>query len=135
MSPAMLELIVQSPTVLFAQWDFPFLCEQECMIRLYRLPDVGALPQYGSVCLELPLPQSAGSMYFYRLTPGHHYVVEIGIRREGVFYPLRRSNVATTPRTEAATEEPERVAAVVVPLAVADWFAEGSGAAPYYPGE
>ncbi|MBC7105493.1 MAG: DUF4912 domain-containing protein, partial [Firmicutes bacterium] len=97
--------------------------------------DVGALPQCGSVCLELPLPQSAGSMYFYRLAPGHHYVAEIGIRKDGVFYPLRRSNVATTPRTEATVDEPERVAAVLVPLGVADWLTEGFGAAPYYPGE
>ena len=135
MTPMMLELVVQSPTVLFVQWEFPFLGEGACTMRLYRLPGVDALPQYGTICLELPLQQPAGSLYFDQLAPGAHYVVEIGIREEGIFYPLRRSNVASTPRGHTVAEEGARIATVAAARTPWDWLAEGFGVASYYPGE
>lgn len=135
MALAMLELVVQSPTVLFVQWDVPFAGEGDYVMRLYRLPDPNALPRFGTVCLELTLPQTAGSLYFHRLAPGHHYVVEIGVSQGGVFYPLRRSGVATTPRTGAAVGDTARVAAVMAPRPPIDWLVEGFGTASYYPGE
>lgn len=83
--------MVQHPRCLFAYWDLDE--------RLGRLPLALRLHELGSAKVEvIPVGTPAGTHYFYPVTPGRLYCLELGARAaKGGFHGILRSNVVEMP--------------------------------------
>lgn len=104
-----LYLLVQSPTVLYVYWELSpglkSVLNEKTRVRI-RLNAGGRGPLHNCAINLL----EKKSYYFLDVEPGQTYNCEIGIINSGEeFYPLLRSNSATTPhdRPEEGADVPE----------------------------
>lgn len=103
-----LYLLVQSPRVIFAYWDLSeghikTINEHgDLYLQLHTLgaknspPEESALEE-STLYEEVKVPFT-NRWYFHSLEPGNLYFCELGIKQNGMFYPLLRSNRVQTPR-------------------------------------
>lgn len=89
-------LMVQGPRVLYAYWELsPGLKE---LLHMKKNVQIRLNVDGRGPCYTHDLVLARKSFYFYDLEPGLSYNCEIGIINSGnQFYPLLRSNTATTP--------------------------------------
>lgn len=118
----------QGPGVVFvywelagSQWDVVTRLGGRVLIRLYRVLDGGGFDCEYMPAGEVSPPPGTNSWYFRDLYPGSTYSAEIGCKLpDGSFFPLLKSEAATTPpvpRYDAAPgiNETGRVSAAGLP--------------------